>query len=421
MSTDAEKYDFLDFNLTPYKSKIEEMCKGKVLFEHTINSDDEDLFRLILPNSSGNTTSLDLVDVGDCKRILDSNFFEFGYVTGFTAIYSTTKNHIECLIRTTENIPSFVEKIHFSQLKNFPIVCSHPSDASIYLSIGQASKNLCALTDVPPHSLSLNIVGVAPHNQSIDEILTAYSDNVLFQLETSHQLSYALVRERKLKYSTSLIAPRLSTGKYRNPVIKFPDRKLETGPVSLYWYGRSAEQMPLLRFLAYYQSVEYAFPKFSKRAAHERVQTILKSPNFMPDNDADVEKIFRAIRLTNSGRMGDEKSQFLSVLKACLQPDEVLDFIQISEERKKHFTSKQHTLSKFNINLQHKDEIFSAIANRLYEIRCKIVHTKNEVEDGEIEVVLPYSQDIEKLGHDTDLMKFIAEQVISFTSSPLVQ
>ncbi len=38
--------------------------------------------------------------------------------------------------------------------------------------------------------------------------------------------------------------------------------------------------MPLLQFLAYYQSIEYYFPMYSGREAQEKIKNLVKDPSF---------------------------------------------------------------------------------------------------------------------------------------------
>jgi hypothetical protein len=69
------------------------------------------------------------------------------------------------------------------------------------------------------------------------------------------------------------------------------------------------------------------------------------------------------------------------------------------------------------LNTQNKaHDICSQVADRIYDIRCKIVHTKGDEKDGDIELLLPYSKEAEKLGHDIDLVRFVAQKVLVYVS-----
>ncbi|OJY04249.1 MAG: hypothetical protein BGP04_02195 [Rhizobiales bacterium 62-17] len=59
------------------------------------------------------------------------------------------------------------------------------------------------------------------------------------------------------------------------------------------------------------------------------------------------------------------------------------------------------------------------MADRIYDIRCKIVHTKNEHADGEFPMILPFSEDADYLLHDIDLVEFVARSVLVASSDEL--
>jgi hypothetical protein len=56
------------------------------------------------------------------------------------------------------------------------------------------------------------------------------------------------------------------------------------------------------------------------------------------------------------------------------------------------------------------------IADRIYDIRCKIVHTKSDRE-GQIEMILPFTYEAEYLTHDVELVKFVAKSVLISSSA----
>ena len=54
----------------------------------------------------------------------------------------------------------------------------------------------------------------------------------------------------------------------------------------------------------------------------------------------------------------------------------------------------------------------------MYDIRCKIVHTKNDSRDGDTELLLPFSTEADQLSFDIDLMQYIAREVLIAGSLP---
>ncbi|MCI5139829.1 MAG: hypothetical protein D3922_15790 [Candidatus Electrothrix sp. AR1] len=62
------------------------------------------------------------------------------------------------------------------------------------------------------------------------------------------------------------------------------------------------------------------------------------------------------------------------------------------------------------------NNIIKSVANRIYDIRCRIVHTKNL--SGTTKSLLPSSQGAKDLYQDIALLEFLAKKVIIAGSSP---
>ena len=73
---------------------------------------------------------------------------------------------------------------------------------------------------------------------------------------------------------------------------------------------------------------------------------------------------------------------------------------------------RYHKIPVSNPNL----DLRADVADRLYDIRCKIVHTKNENTEEDISMILPFSDEAEYLSHDIDLAEYVASRVLIFSS-----
>lgn len=177
--------------------------------------------------------------------------------------------------------------------------------------------------------------------------------------------------------------------------------------------------MPLLQFLAFYQVIEYYYPTYFQEEAKRRIRTILKDPTFRTDRDADIGKILSTISGHGRG-FGDERSQLKLTINACVDANDLRVYLTEDEERASFFSSKQKGLTDHKLSLFNKDTDFrSPVADLIYDIRCKIVHTKGENSDGEIELLLPFSKEAELLFYDIELMQYIARKVLIAASAPL--
>jgi len=99
--------------------------------------------------------------------------------------------------------------------------------------------------------------------------------------------------------------------------------------------------MPLLQFLAFYQVVEFYYPRFSNVEARKKLTSILKDPTFRSERDEHVDRLTSAIVVSRSGAIGDERSQLRSVINHCLDPDELRNFLQSDPDRESHFRKER--------------------------------------------------------------------------------
>jgi hypothetical protein len=89
-------------------------------------------------------------------------------------------------------------------------------------------------------------------------------------------------------------------------------------------------------------------------------------------------------------------------------------------ERRSFLSSKAKGLTEKKLPIANPDaDLRNDVADRIYDIRCKIVHTKSDSRDGEVELLLPFSKEAEQLYHDISLLEFVARQVLIAASTPL--
>jgi hypothetical protein len=207
----------------------------------------------------------------------------------------------------------------------------------------------------------------------------------------------------------------------KTPDIKFPTTEFDKAPLELYWYGRSAMGMPLLQFLAFYQTIEYYFPAYSQAEARKKIINILKDPRFSPNKDSDVGKILTAIKTGGGYGFGDERSQLKATIYECIDSEQLRAYLTDTVEKKEFFSTKAKGLTDVKISINNPTtDLRNEVADRIYDIRCKIVHTKiGAGEGGDGELLLPFSKESELMYFDIDLIQYVAQQVLIAASSPL--
>jgi len=178
--------------------------------------------------------------------------------------------------------------------------------------------------------------------------------------------------------------------------------------------------MPLLQFLAFYQAIEFYYPRFSQVEARKKLANILKDPTFRSNRDDHVDRLISAITISRSGAIGDERSQLRSVVNHCLDPSDLRTFLESDTDREAHVSGKAAKQRFHKIPLQNKDlDVRNDVADRIYDIRCRIVHTKSDARDSDLELLLPFSAEADLIAHDIDLVQFVAKSVLISACSPL--
>ncbi|KJG03982.1 hypothetical protein UB33_21335 [Photobacterium angustum] len=194
-------------------------------------------------------------------------------------------------------------------------------------------------------------------------------------------------------------------------------QKYDSEALSLYWYAQSAIGMPLLRYLAFYQVVEFYYPIYSELAAQKKVGNILKDPCFNSHSTKDIAKVFSIVKAASSSR--SELSQLEATIKECVDPNVLREWLTSDSKREEYFRSKNAVkLSTFKIfSNAEDDDLLSQMWQRFYNIRCRIVHTKGA--EGDLEVLHPQSKEIKYLEREIELAKFLAHKVLIASSKPL--
>ncbi|MCQ8880272.1 hypothetical protein NQS96_00485 [Pseudoalteromonas shioyasakiensis] len=360
------------------------------------------------------------------KEVLNTDFDKYSFLGDFVAIANYSANTIEAIIRPINGMPrQFLHRRLFGEVSDGdelePLTLEETYlGRPIKIEIGEASETIRLLARGPfgrNGALSIKILGVniSQHNQSL-QILRKLSDSLFFQLDLQDGFTLSLVRDRR---HTRRPGHRPRRRPHERAELEFPKIEFDEGPSSLYWYGRSALGMPLLQFLAFYQVIEYYYPTYSQEEARRRIRSILKDPTFRTDRDGDIGKVLSAVSGHGRG-FGDERSQLRATINACVDSNDLREFLQEDEERAEFFSAKQKDLTDHKLPLKNSDaDLRAPVADLVYDIRCKIVHTKGESSEGEVELLLPFSKEAELLFFDIELMQYLARKVLIAAGAPI--
>lgn len=413
------------------KKELAERCKAAdiQLVEDSVLMDDlpTTLIRVGMP-CGRDTRWLILHDDDSIIQFLSIPFEKFVFLSDLQAVCSYDDGTIEAEIRPVGQglmLPNVMFKRLFGldRVKDEFIAAAKIELAPMQeglptIEISPATKVMTQVSGRPTrHRLTLKLTGchVKTHDSAL-ALLNKVAGAVLFQLDLLIDFPMTLVRERRL----SVVGRRSKRKKNLSSDLQYPKTEFDGAPLSLYWYARSAAAMPLFQFLAFYQVIEFYFPIYSKSEAQRKLKAILKDPVFRGDRDADIAKLLTAIQVSRSGAFGDERSQLRATLKECVDIDALRDFLEADAERKDFFLNKAKGIPYHKIPLANPSvDLRDDVAERIYDIRCKIVHTKTESRDGSVELLLPFSKEAEQLSFEIELVQYLAQSVLIAGSLPL--
>ena len=262
-------------------------------------------------------------------------------------------------------------------------------------------------------SLKIRGLGVSRHDVAL-RALETLSDALFLDLDRNQGLALDLFRTRR--------APRFRGPRARGakPPMKLPSNRYDHEAASLYRYARAARGMPLLQFLGYYQVIEFYIPRYTQIDARRRVERLVKDPSFNPHDGRDITRL---MNVTNAdGRMPgprDERGQLKTTLRECIEIGDIVDFLD-EQGRGEFFARKNPTLTRYQVTVRNQAvDLRDQVADRIYDLRCKIVHTKDSGASDQIELLLPNSAEAEMLQDDIELLRFIAMKTLIASSDPL--
>lgn len=242
------------------------------------------------------------------------------------------------------------------------------------------------------------------HDEAL-ETLERYAAAMLFDLDVVYGIHMQLAKRRRQNRRRRRERP-------SNPP-KFPRNKYAGQALELYQYGRSAAGLPLLEYLAYYQSIEYFFPFFAKEQTVHSVRSQLLHPGFDPLNDDALNRLINLAAPAAKTGMA-EREQLRATIRACMTEADVRDFIESLPEYSEHFCAKRQKIKgvgAFQLSDNQRD-IRDQAADRIYAIRCRIVHSKQDGGGNSHDVLLPSSAETESLLADVELIRLVAQRAL---------
>ena len=252
-------------------------------------------------------------------------------------------------------------------------------------------------------AIQLRGLGKLRHDEALGT-LEELTGALFFDFDVMYGALMAL-RRRPRRIARALYSP-----SKKSPV--FPKNKYSAQALSLYQYGRSARGLPLLEFLAYYQAIEFFFPAFAHAEVSVSLRTELLNPRFNPNSDADISRLIALSAPAVKAGIG-EREQLRATLRAATTLEGLREAIARIETREvSPLTVKSKKLKGVTALQVDRDDLREQLADRVYTIRCRIVHAKQDGGTQGEELLLPASDETAFLWADVEILRYVAQQAI---------
>ncbi|GAA3057459.1 hypothetical protein GCM10017562_22880 [Streptomyces roseofulvus] len=258
----------------------------------------------------------------------------------------------------------------------------------------------------PRYTASLRIFFDRP--MKAEEIETAAEPlvaSLLYELDVRNHLNM-----RPPKWPSQADRRRPANAEQPEQIVRFPEVAIEPEISVLFRFAGSATENPPLAFLSYYQVLESFFPAAGRRSALKKIERELTNPLFNRHND---KHLMRLLNVGESAATASEAAHLKMLLDEFVRGDILADFFK-ENQWGKHFT-KQGPIKGIeeNINLDNRQTpLTHQVAERVYRIRNRIVHAKDDPKYQETPALLPQSDEAESLWPDIDLVRLLVCEVI---------
>lgn len=185
-----------------------------------------------------------------------------------------------------------------------------------------------------------------------------------------------------------------------------------------YYQMAVTSDMPSLKFLAFYQIIEYFFIQVADEELYNKLTRRINDIRFKT-NSTHLDKLIQDVE--NHKRDTDETEMLKLVLKKYVDEDEIIEFIKEYEiflGKGNEIYTKKRTIfgEEVAANTLQKNHVLGIISKTIKLIRNGLVHSSDRYQRNERYV--PFSKEHnEMLKKDIPLIKFLAEKVMIATAN----
>lgn len=358
---------------------------------------DEEYYEALISNIS--PVIMDIYFKHDDSSIKVANFYE-------VLLYPTDLETKKKLIKGYEYEQKKIGEVVIKESNNVIGVIGEKSDLIwivfyddfiVEEHIGIDDEEAEFITTSPIHThdhenyLSLQLWNI----DSIDEdMIDSYVQETLYNCWTKLGLSLGKMSVNPLYREK---------GEDNNYILDFEHRSFDNIPL-LYFNSTFQDMSVRIKFLSYYQVIEHYYVRANNLLFKDKfIEYKLHEPG-----KYDPYKMTNIIKHYN--KISREREAIKLVLTKAIDVNEFKVWLSANPQELKYYTKNTDTtLCSLNIDLSKTDDkIISKIGERIYTLRCSVVHSKADIDEV---LYVPNLNDM-KLVNEIPLISFVASKVL---------
>lgn len=191
--------------------------------------------------------------------------------------------------------------------------------------------------------------------------------------------------------------------------IRYPRTHMEHEVSVLFGFASQVTDDLPQAFLSYYQALEYFIPAAIRKSAINNIRRELRDPSFDDSNDASLLRIAKA---AEGPMAAAEPNQLRIVVNEYVRGSRLEEFFDRGWGE--YFSHRGPIKGVTPINMRNSNQTLpNQVADRVYQIRNRIVHAKDDPRFGGARVLLPRSTESNALTPDVLLVRLLATEAIS--------
>ncbi|MEO3771373.1 hypothetical protein [Micromonospora sp. B9E7] len=252
------------------------------------------------------------------------------------------------------------------------------------------------------------------------KLLTLAAGSWSFDIDGECGLGFRLALRPPWPLPDHRRSPRRARPAAIEPSVEGPSRAYDSEALAFYWYARAMPRAPFVQFLAFYQVLEYHFTRYAHNRGVQEVAALLASPGADLHSLAFHAKVFDAIaQVARSQRT--ELAQLRATIEATATATGLKQRILSDPALRAHLRANAVTgVASVRVNANSSPaSVVEAVAKRVYDLRCMVVHSKEGGGANAQVLLLPQTPQFLAVERDLPLMRYLARAALSASSSPL--